>query len=83
MTTVEKMHQIQKLMNEVESEVREIAKSIEDIDAPLYRMLTEGCADYYKTKSKDYNSLKSGNQVDVWTMQLNHAYKLINGLENK
>ena len=41
MTTVEKMIHIKKLVEEVESEVRETARHIEDVDWPLYRMLTE------------------------------------------
>ncbi len=77
MKTVEKMHLIQKLMDEVEIATREVAKEIEDIDTPLYRMLTEGCADYFKVISKNYNSQSSGFPIDSWEKQLNQAYKLI------
>ena len=71
-TIVEKMHTIQKLMDEVESATREVAKEIEDIDKPLYRMLTEGCADQFKVMSKNYAS-----QVESWEKQLECAYELI------
>jgi hypothetical protein len=71
------MHLIQKLMNEVESATSLVAKEIEDIDEPLYRMLTEGCADHFKVMSKNYNSQSSGFQIDSWEKQLNHAYKLL------
>ena len=77
MTTVQKMRLIQKLMDEVEIATRVVAKEIEDIDEPLYRMLTEGCADYFKAMSKNYNSLSSGFPIDSWEKQLNQAYKLI------
>jgi hypothetical protein len=77
MTTVQKMRLIQKLMDEVEIATRVVAKEIEDIDTPLYRMLTEGCADQFKVMSKNYNSLSSGFPIDSWEKQLNHAYKLI------
>ena len=63
-------------MDEVESATREVAKEIEDIDTPLYRMLTEGCADQFKAMSKNYNSLSSGFPIDSWEKQLNHAYEL-------
>jgi len=76
MKIFEKMRLIQKLMDEVESATREVAKEIEDIDKPLYRMLTEGCADYFKVMSKNYNSQSSGFQIDSWEKQLNHAYEL-------
>ncbi len=77
MTTVQKMRLIQKLMNEVEIATRVVAKEIEDIDRPLYHMLTEGCADQFKAMSKNYNSQSSGFQIDSWEKQLNQAYKLI------
>jgi hypothetical protein len=71
------MRLIQKLMDEVESATRVVAKEIEDIDKPLYRMLTEGCADYFKVMSKNYNSQSSGFQIDSWEKQLDYAYKLL------
>jgi hypothetical protein len=77
MKIFEKMRLIQKLMDEVESATREVAKEIEDIDKPLYRMLTEGCADQFKAMSKNYNSQSSGFPIDSWEKQLNQAYKLI------
>ena len=77
MTTIQKMRLIQKLMDEVESATRVVAKEIEDIDKPLYRMLTEGCADYFKVMSKNYNSQSSGFQIDSWEKQLDYAYKLL------
>ncbi len=77
MTTIQKMQLIQKLMNEVEIAARVVAKEIEDIDRPLYRMLTEGCADQFKAMSKNYNSQSSGFPIDSWEKQLNQAYKLI------
>jgi hypothetical protein len=77
MTTIQKMQLIQKLMNEVEIATRVVAKEIEDIDRPLYRMLTEGCADQFKAMSKNYNSQSSGFPIDSWEKQLNQAYKLI------
>ena len=76
MTTTEKMFLIKKLMDEVESEVRETAKDIEDIDRPLYRMLTEGCADAFKHMSKNLHSQSSGYKIDAWDKQLNYAYKI-------
>jgi hypothetical protein len=76
MTTTEKMFLIKKLMDEIEIEVRETAKDIEDIDRPLYRMLTEGCADIFKHMSKNLHSPSSGNQIDTWEKQLNYAYKI-------
>ena len=76
MKIFEKMRLIQKLMDEVESATREVAKEIEDIDKPLYRMLTEGCADYFKVMSKNYNSQSSGFQIDSWEKQLDYAYEL-------
>ena len=76
-TITQKMRLIQKLMNEVETATRVDAKEIEDIDTPLYRMLTEGCADQFNAISKNYNSLSSGFPIDSWEKQLNHAYKLI------
>lgn len=76
MTTVEKMYQIKKLMDEVEIEVSEVAESIKDIDKPLYRMLTEGCSDYFRIMSKNLHSISSGNQIDNWKKQLDHAYSL-------
>jgi hypothetical protein len=76
-TITQKMRVIQKLMDEVESATREVAKEIEDIDNPLYRMLTEGCADYFKVMSKNYNSQSSGFQIDSWEKQLDYAYKLL------
>lgn len=77
MKIFEKMRLIQKLMDEVEIATRVVAKEIEDIDTPLYRMLTEGCADQFKAMSKNYNSLSSGFPIDSWEKQLNQAYKLI------
>jgi hypothetical protein len=77
-TITQKMRLIQKLMNEVETATRVVAKEIEDIDTPLYRMLTEGCADQFNAMSKNYNSLSSGFPIDSWEKQLNQAYKLIN-----
>jgi hypothetical protein len=77
MTTIQKMRLIQKLMDEVEIATRLVAKEIEDIDRPLYRMLTEGCADQFKAMSKNYNSQSSGFPIDSWEKQLNQAYKLI------
>ena len=40
-------------------------------------MLTEGCADYFKVMSKNYNSQSSGFQIDSWEKQLDYAYKLL------
>jgi len=77
MTTIQKMRLIQKLMDEVEIATRVVAKEIEDIGRPLYRMLTEGCADHFKAMSKNYNSQSSGFPIDSWGKQLNQAYKLI------
>jgi hypothetical protein len=78
MTTItQKMRLILKLMDEVEIATRLVAKEIEDIDRPLYRMLTEGCADQFKAMSKNYNSQSSGFPIDSWEKQLNQAYKLI------
>jgi hypothetical protein len=78
MTTItQKMSLILKLMDEVEIATRLVAKEIEDIDRPLYRMLTEGCADQFKAMSKNYNSQSSGFPIDSWEKQLNQAYKLI------
>ena len=74
MTTVEKMIHIKKLVEEVESEVRETARRREDVDWPLYRMLTEGCADRFKHMSKD---LSTGYTIESWEKQLWQAYKLI------
>ena len=71
MTTIEKMLTIQKLMDEVESATRQVALEIKDVDAPLYRMLTEGCADQFKVMSKNYAS-----QVESWDKQLQYAYEL-------
>jgi hypothetical protein len=71
MTTIQKMRLIQKLMNEVEITTREVAKEMEDIDEPLYRMLTEGCADYFKVMSKNYAS-----HIETWEKQLQYAYEL-------
>jgi hypothetical protein len=76
MTTVQKMHLIQKLMNEVEIATRQVALEIKDVDAPLYRMLTEGCADQFKAMSKNYNSQSSGYPIDSWEKQLECAYEL-------
>jgi hypothetical protein len=76
MKTIKKMYQIKKLMDEVESEVRETAKSIEDIDTPLYRMLTEDCADIFKHMSKNLHSSSSGYPIDSWEKQLNYAHKI-------
>ena len=76
MTTTEKMFLIKKLMDEVEIEVRETAKDIEDIDGALYRMLDEGCADIFKHMSKNFHSPSSGNPIDAWEKQLNYAYKI-------
>jgi hypothetical protein len=76
MTTVEKMFHIKKLMDDVEAEVRETAKSIENINFPLYRMLTEGCADSFKEMSKALHSQTSGYPIEHWEKQLNHAYKI-------
>lgn len=78
MTIVEKMLTIQKLMDEVESATRKVALEIKDVDAPLYRMLTEGCADQFKVMSKNYNSQASGFPIDSWEKQLECAYELIN-----
>lgn len=78
MTTVQKMHLIQKLMGEVESAARQVALEIKDVNAPLYRMLTEGCADQFKAMSKNYNSQSSGFPIDSWNKQLECAYELIN-----
>ena len=64
-------------MDEVETATRVVAKEIEDIDTPLYRMLTEGCADQFKAMSKNYNSLSSGFPIDSWEKQLDYAYKLL------
>lgn len=74
MTTVEKMIHIKKLVEEVESEVRETARHIEDVDWPLYRMLTEGCADRFKHISKN---LSTEYTIESWEKQLWQAYKLI------
>jgi len=71
MTTIQKMHLIQKLMNEVESATSLVANEIEDIDEPLYRMLTEGCADHFKVMSKNYAS-----HIETWEKQLQYAYEL-------
>ena len=71
MTTIEKMLTIQKLMDEVENATRQVALEIKDVDAPLYRMLTEGCADQFKVMSKNYAS-----QVESWDKQLQYAYEL-------
>lgn len=71
MTTIEKIRTIQKLMDEVELATRQVAKEIEDVDAPLYRMLTEGCADQIKVMSKNYAS-----QIESWDNQLQYAYEL-------
>lgn len=79
MTTVEKMRYIKTLMDEVQSEVLETAKTIEHVDGPLYRMLTEGCSDIFKHMSKNYHSPSSGNQIDSWEKQLNRAYDLDSG----
>ena len=76
MTTVQKMRLIQKLMDEVESATRKVALEIKDVDAPLYRMLTEGCADQFKAMSKNYNSQSSGYPIDSWEKQLECAYEL-------
>jgi len=77
MTTVEKMLHIKKMLDEVECEVRETAMRIKDIDLPLYRMLTEGCADTLKHMFKNLHSQTSGYPIDSWEKQLNHAYRLI------
>jgi len=77
MTTVEKMFHIKNMLDEVECEVRETAMRIKDIDLPLYRMLTEGCADTFKHMSKNLHSQTSGYPIDSWEKQLNHAYRLI------
>ena len=71
MTTIEKMRTIQKLINEVEIATRQVALEVKDVDAPLYRMLTEGCADQFKVMSKNYAS-----QVESWDKQLQYAYEL-------
>ena len=76
-TIVEKIHLIQKLMDEVESATRKVALEIEDVDAPLYRMLTEGCADQFKEMSKNLNSQSSGYPIHSWEKQLEYAYELI------
>jgi hypothetical protein len=76
MTTVEKMRTIQKLMDEVEAATRQVALEIKDVDVPLYRMLTEGCADQFKAMSKNYNSQSSGYPIDSWEKQLECAYEL-------
>lgn len=76
-TIVEKMRTIQKLMDEVESATRKVALEIKDVNAPLYRMLTEGCADQFKAMSKNYNSQSSGFPIDSWEKQLECAYELI------
>ncbi len=75
-TTVEKMYQIKKLMDEVESQVREAAQTIENMDGALYRMLTEGCADTFKHMSKNYHSQASGFPIDSWKKQLDNAHEL-------
>ena len=75
-TTVEKMRLIQKLMDEVEAATRQVALEIKDVDVPLYRMLTEGCADQFKAMSKNYNSQSSGYPIDSWEKQLECAYEL-------
>ena len=75
-TTVEKMRLIQKLMDEVEAATRQVALEIKDVDIPLYRMLTEGCADQFKAMSKNYNSQSSGYPIDSWEKQLECAYEL-------
>jgi hypothetical protein len=77
MTTVQKMRSIQKLMDEVETATRQVALEIKDVDVPLYRMLTEGCADQFKAMSKNYNSQSSGYPIDSWEKQLECAYELI------
>jgi len=71
MTTIQKIRTIQKLMDEVELATRQVAKEIEDVDAPLYRMLTEGCSDQIKVMSKNYAS-----QIESWDNQLQYAYEL-------
>lgn len=76
MTTVQKMHLIQKLMDEVETATRQVALEIKDVDVPLYQMLTEGCADQFKAMSKNYNSQSSGYPIDSWEKQLDCAYEL-------
>ena len=76
-TIVEKMRLIQKLMDEVDSATRKVALEIKDVDAPLYRMLTEGCADQFKLMSKNLNSQSSGYPIDSWEKQLECAYELI------
>lgn len=76
MKTIKKMYQIKKLMDEVESEVRETAKSIEGINEPLYRMLTEGCADTFKQMSKNLHSSSLGYPIDSWEKQLNYAHNM-------
>lgn len=76
MTTVQKMRSIQKLMDEVETATRQVALEIKDVDVPLYRMLTEGCADQFKAMSKNYNSQSSGYPIDSWEKQLECAYEL-------
>lgn len=76
MTTVQKMRTIQKLMDEVETATRQVALEIKDVDVPLYRMLTEGCADQFKAMSKNYNSQSSGYPIDSWEKQLECAYEL-------
>ena len=70
-TITQKMRLIQKLMDEVESATRVVAKEIEDIDKPLYRMLTEGCADNFKVMSKNHAS-----HIETWEKQLQYAYEL-------
>ena len=75
-TIVEKMRTIQKLMDEVETATRQVALEIKDVDVPLFRMLTEGCADQFKAMSKNYNSQSSGYPIDSWEKQLECAYEL-------
>ena len=71
MTTIEKMYLIQKLMGEVENATRQVALEVKDVDAPLYRMLTEGCADQFKVMSKNYAS-----HIETWEKQLESAYEV-------
>lgn len=78
MTTIEKMYQIKKLMDEVESEVRETAESIKDKDRPLYRQLTEECADVFKHMSKNYHSESSGFRINMWEKQLKYIDSFYN-----
>lgn len=70
--TIKKMHLIKKLLTEVESEVNETAEQIKTLDIPLYRMLTEGIASYFRYQAKYY-----GRDLDARQKQISYAHKLI------